>query len=106
MVSEATRATYERLVGLAETVLRAGHSVVLWGRDPAQMREIAGQRRNRAFFGDLPLPQTLAATSDLQAALEGADYVLLATPCAAFRELLRTAAPVINAIRSRARNWR
>jgi glycerol-3-phosphate dehydrogenase (NAD(P)+) len=45
------------------------HQVTLWGRDVAQLAEMAAQRQNRRYLPGLRLPESLRFSSDLSAAI-------------------------------------
>lgn len=45
------------------------HQVTLWGRDVAQLAEMATQRENRRYLPGLRLPESLRFSSDLSAAI-------------------------------------
>ncbi|HEX2083223.1 MAG TPA: NAD(P)H-dependent glycerol-3-phosphate dehydrogenase, partial [Xanthomonadaceae bacterium] len=79
---------------LAALIARHGHRTVLWGRDPAAIGAIARDRENPRYLPGVHLPDTLAATDDLAAALAGCDLVLVAVPSHAFAETLRALAPL------------
>jgi glycerol-3-phosphate dehydrogenase (NAD(P)+) len=79
---------------LAALIARHGHRTVLWGRDPAAIGAIARDRENPRYLPGVRLPDTLAATDDLAAALAGCDLVLVAVPSHAFAETLRALAPL------------
>lgn len=72
----------------------AGEDVVLWTRRAEVAGEIAGDRRNTGYLGDLPLPPQLAATADPDEALRGAEVVVMAVPSHALRDSLRAWAPI------------
>ena len=72
----------------------AGEDVVLWTRRAEVADEIAGDRRNAGYLGDLPLPPQLAATADPEEALRGAEVVVMAVPSHALRDSLRAWAPI------------
>ena len=79
---------------LAALMARHGHAVMLWGRD-AQAAEVIDQRHENArYLPGIPLPDTLRATTDLAAALQQADLVLVVVPSHAFTETLRLLAPL------------
>lgn len=54
---------------LACVLCQAGHRVTLWGRDAAQLDEIATQHENRRYLPGLRLPPSLRTAHDLGAAL-------------------------------------
>ena len=70
---------------LALVALRAGRVVRLWSREPEIVAEIGDCGTNSAYLGDLRLDAGLRATTDLAAALEHADLVILAVPAQASR---------------------
>ncbi|REK66114.1 MULTISPECIES: NAD(P)H-dependent glycerol-3-phosphate dehydrogenase [Cohnella] len=77
---------------LARVLADNGHSVTLWTRSEAQAEEIRSLRRNRKYLPDAELPEALEATSDMEAALKGADAVVFAAPSSAMRDVARMAA--------------
>ncbi|MCX7960752.1 MAG: NAD(P)-dependent glycerol-3-phosphate dehydrogenase [Burkholderiales bacterium] len=77
--------------------LCARHAVTLWARDPGQAEAMRRERRNRRYLPEIALPETLEVTAQANAALEGAELALVATPVAALRESLARvgAVPVV-----------
>ena len=65
------------------------HAVRLWGRDAGQVVAINAARVNARYLPEHVLPASLTVTADLDHALEGAALVVIGTPTAALRELLR-----------------
>ena len=61
---------------------------VLWARHEAQVADMAARRENARYLPGEPFPDALALTSDLDAALEHADLILIATPIAGLRATL------------------
>ena len=78
---------------LAALIARHGHPVVLWGRDAAVADAINAGQGNPRYLAGIALPPALSATTDLAAALDGADLVLVVVPSHAFAETLRALAP-------------
>ncbi|WP_428623243.1 NAD(P)H-dependent glycerol-3-phosphate dehydrogenase [Sedimenticola sp.] len=78
---------------LAILLARNGLQVRLWGHQPEVMRTLAQERENRAFLPGIPFPDGLSPVADLDAALNGADEVLIVVPSHAFADVLRTIAP-------------
>ena len=79
-------------------VLAARLEVSLWARDAQQAQTIRTTRRNERYLPGFELPSTVAVSSDLAAAIQGAALILAATPVAGLRELLtglRGAQPVV-----------
>ncbi|MHA6323734.1 NAD(P)H-dependent glycerol-3-phosphate dehydrogenase [Roseivivax sp. CAU 1753] len=72
---------------LAAVAATTGCEVRLWGRRKALAEAINTQHRNTEYLPDAPLPQGISATTDLAAALDGAEAVLLATPSRTLRQL-------------------
>lgn len=80
---------------LAILLARNGAAVRLWGHLPDEMRQLAQAGENSAFLPGIPFPQGLTPTVDLEAALRGADEVLIAVPSHAFATVLRAVAPLL-----------
>jgi glycerol-3-phosphate dehydrogenase (NAD(P)+) len=74
---------------LAMLLARNGYSVLLWGRDPAQIEEMRRRRENSRYLPGIPLPELIQPVSDLAAAAAPAQDVLVAVPSSAFRQTLR-----------------
>jgi glycerol-3-phosphate dehydrogenase (NAD(P)+) len=72
----------------------ASHAVTLWARDAKQAATIVAARRNERYLPETPLPEQLNVTADLDAAIHGAELVMLGTPAAGLR-------PLLQALRSR-----
>jgi glycerol-3-phosphate dehydrogenase (NAD(P)+) len=79
---------------LASLLARHDYPTVLWGRDAAQLAQIDASHENRRYLPGVPLPESLAATSDLAAAVASAEWILVVTPSHAFPETLRALAPL------------
>lgn len=69
--------------------------VTIWGRPEDDIDIIAGSRENKRYLPGMALPGSIAITSDMQAALEGADVVVAAVPSQAFRGVLEKASPFL-----------
>ncbi|MBE3596151.1 MAG: NAD(P)H-dependent glycerol-3-phosphate dehydrogenase [Hydrogenibacillus sp.] len=69
-----------------------GHDVVLWGRDPAHIAEIAERRENVRYLPGVRLP-AFDLTPSLKAALKDADVVVFVVPSQAMRKVAQGAAP-------------
>ncbi|KMJ05148.1 NAD(P)H-dependent glycerol-3-phosphate dehydrogenase [Serratia marcescens] len=74
---------------LAITLARNGHSVVLWGHNPAQIQTLQHDRCNQAFLPDVPFPDTLLLEADLARALAASRDVLVVVPSHVFGDVLR-----------------
>jgi glycerol-3-phosphate dehydrogenase (NAD(P)+) len=77
---------------LAALIARHGHPTVLWGRDADTVAAIDTRHENPRYLPGLVLPDALRATTDLAAALAGADLVLVVVPSHAFAGTLRALA--------------
>lgn len=82
--------------GTAVATLACSHSdTVLWARRPELAASIAERHVNDAYLSDFELPHALAATADIEAALTGADVIVMAVPSHGFRGVLQEAAHLI-----------
>jgi glycerol-3-phosphate dehydrogenase (NAD(P)+) len=79
---------------LAALIARHGHHACLWGRDADVVAAIDQRHENPHYLPGIALPDTLRATTDLAAALHGADLVLVAVPSHAFTRTLQALAPL------------
>ena len=77
---------------LAIQLARSGRPVHLWGRETELIAKMRVERVNDVFLPDCPFPESLEVESDLDAALAGADDVLVVVPSHALRELLEKVA--------------
>jgi glycerol-3-phosphate dehydrogenase (NAD(P)+) len=78
---------------LAVHLNRTGHDVRLWGRDADLVEEIRRAGANPRYLPDVPLPRAIAVTNDVDEALRGAAYVVLAVPSHGLRAVVRKAVP-------------
>ncbi len=79
---------------LAALIARHGHRVVLWGRDANIVSAIEKRHENPHYLPGIVLPGALHASTDLAAALQDADLVLVVVPSHAFTDTLRALAPL------------
>ena len=63
----------------------AGADVILWGRRQEVVDAIASTHENPDYLPGIPLPETVAATSDAAEALRDAEVVVLAVPSQTLR---------------------
>jgi glycerol-3-phosphate dehydrogenase (NAD(P)+) len=73
----------------------AGAKVTMWGRRQEVCAEIEQRHRNTDYLGDLPLPETISASTDAAVALDGADVVVLAVPSQTLRPNLERWRPLL-----------
>ncbi len=71
------------------SILSSRVEIALWARDAAQAESISRTRYNERYLPGIALPATVAVTSSLSQALDGAALVLAATPVAGLREVLQ-----------------
>lgn len=80
---------------LAIQLARLGNDTRLWGRGAGHMRQLASERVNAEYLPGCKLPPALTPTSDLRAAVTGADDLLIAVPSHALHAVLRIVAPLL-----------
>lgn len=80
---------------LAAVLARNGVRTSLWGRDGDAIQAMQSTRRNARYLPELELPQQLALTADLDAAVRGAEILLIVTPSHAFGDLIDRIAPAV-----------
>jgi glycerol-3-phosphate dehydrogenase (NAD(P)+) len=78
---------------LAVHLARVGHEVRVWAREPQVVAEMQQRRANVDYLPDILLPETVSATSSLEAALADTDLVVCAVPSHGCRTVMRAAAP-------------
>ncbi|KRG71976.1 NAD(P)H-dependent glycerol-3-phosphate dehydrogenase [Pseudoxanthomonas dokdonensis] len=74
---------------LAALMARHGHAVTLWGRDPVVIQAIDQQHQNPRYLPGIDLPGNLRATTDMAAAMQDVDFVLVVVPSHAFTATVR-----------------
>ena len=81
--------------------LVARHEVRLWARDAAHAASIARERRNTPYLPEIALPATIAVSAEFDAAIRGADLLIVATPVSGLRDVTQrlasasSSAPVV-----------
>ncbi|MCB8837733.1 NAD(P)H-dependent glycerol-3-phosphate dehydrogenase [Aurantimonas sp. VKM B-3413] len=76
---------------------RAGHATTLYARDPDTAAAIAETHENPRYLPGIPLPASLAATTDPEGALAGANVVLLVVPAQSLAAAAAALSPAIPA---------
>lgn len=79
---------------LALQFARAGADVSLWARNPEHAAAIAAARCNAAYLPDSEIPDSIAVTADLAAAVAGCEDILVVVPSHSFRAMLTLLAEV------------
>ena len=69
------------------------HDTVLWARNPEVARSVNEDHENPAYVPGFALDPGLSATSDLEEAVCGADFVVMGVPTSGFRRVLEDSAP-------------
>lgn len=82
---------------MALSLQRSGHAVALWGHDAVYTEQIATTRHNPRYLEGIELPAAIEVTHAAEAALRGADWVLVAVPTQHVRAVLTTVAPALPA---------
>ncbi len=67
---------------------KSAHQVRLWEFRPDAAKRLAEDRENKEFLPGTPFPYSLEVTNDLNAALEGAEAVLVVVPSQFVRSVL------------------
>jgi glycerol-3-phosphate dehydrogenase (NAD(P)+) len=78
---------------MACVLRRSGHEVILWAREPEVVASINRERTNRLFLQGVPLDPGIHATDSMAAAVERADFVLLAPPAQHMRAITHSLQP-------------
>jgi glycerol-3-phosphate dehydrogenase (NAD(P)+) len=76
-------------------IVGASLPTVLWARRPDVAEAINAGRRNPNYLTEYRLPDLVSATSDLGAAIDGAEVVVVGVPSHGYRNVLAEAAPSI-----------
>ncbi|MGB3408172.1 MAG: NAD(P)H-dependent glycerol-3-phosphate dehydrogenase [Jannaschia sp.] len=77
---------------LAVTIARAGCTTLIYGRDPSVIDEMNAQGTTNRFLPGVVLPDTLTGVTDMPAALDGAEAVLIVVPSRSVRSVSRQVA--------------
>jgi glycerol-3-phosphate dehydrogenase (NAD(P)+) len=75
----------------------AGTDVVLWARRPEIAEAVRDRHENPDYLPGIVLPDRMTATADAVAAVDGADFVVLAVPSQSLRHNLLGVAPALPA---------
>ena len=66
----------------------AGQDVSLWARREEHAADMRERRENRRLLPDVPIPDSVAITSNVAEAVDGADFLVVAIPTKFLREAL------------------
>jgi glycerol-3-phosphate dehydrogenase (NAD(P)+) len=81
---------------LANLLAKRGHETVLWAYEKEVAEGITRDHRNPVYLSEVELSPALACTTDMAAALRGAELVVSVSPAQVTRGVLRGAAPHIS----------
>lgn len=68
----------------------------LWGRDPAQLEQMAASRVNNRYLPDADFPSNLSIEPDLNKCLDGVTDILVSVPSHGLREILLLVKPLLD----------
>ena len=68
----------------------------LWGRDPAQLEQMAASRVNNRYLPDADFPSNLHIEPDLKKCLDGVTDILISVPSHGLREILLQVKPLLD----------
>ena len=78
---------------LAMQLARGGQPVTLWGRNAADLQDLASHRVNRRYLPGIELPASVQPDADLQRVVGSHRELLVCVPSHAFRATLAAIAP-------------
>jgi len=76
---------------LATQVARAGHDVVLWDMNPEHVKSMQQTHCNQQYLPDIPLPESLKFSDQLEHTIRENNTLLIAIPSHAVRGFLKKA---------------
>src|SRR5439155_7355856 len=74
----------------------ADHAVTLWSAREENARILRERRENVRLLPGVPIPPSVALTTDVKQALDGADLGVMAIPTVFVRETMRRIAPHVH----------
>lgn len=78
---------------LAITLADKGHQVRIWDINDDHLKDMKKHRENRKYLPEIAFPEKLDVAMTVEAAMEGASYVLFSAPAQFFRSALENALP-------------
>lgn len=66
-----------------------GHEVTVWSHNPAEAETLSKEREHKTKLPGVKLPEDLRFTAELEEAVKGMDFVVLAVPSSAIRSTAR-----------------
>lgn len=74
---------------LSKLLSENGHEVTVWLRDEIQCRILRDERVNKKYLPNVPIPENIVFTSNINEAVKDAEVLLLVTPTQNIRSVLR-----------------
>lgn len=74
---------------LAKLLCEGGHATTIWGHDPAHLDDMRSSKRNERYLPGVDLPSVLTCETNLEKAAANSDFVVVAVPSKAFRDVVR-----------------
>lgn len=81
---------------LANLAASNGHEVRLWVRDADQALRINSEGVNTSYHPELQLSENISASEDLGGVVNGAEYILVATPSSIFNKIIPRLEPYVD----------
>ncbi len=81
---------------LANVAASNGYEVRLWVRDADQALRINSEGANTVYHPELKLSENISASEDLETIVDGAQYILVATPSLIFEKIVARLEPLID----------
>ncbi|MEC0280181.1 NAD(P)H-dependent glycerol-3-phosphate dehydrogenase [Bacillus halotolerans] len=78
---------------LALVLADNNHDVRMWGHRAELIQQINDLHENKDYLPDVMLPESIQATTEIGEAVSNADFIIVAVPTKAIREVLRQAVP-------------
>ncbi len=82
---------------LALQAANNGCDTMLWGHDPAHIRQIASDRSNQRYLPDIAFPDQLQTTDSLETAIAFSETIFVVVPSHAFKSTLLKIKPFLSA---------
>ena len=80
---------------LAVMLAKNDHDVMIWSRRQDAVDELLVDRKNERYLPGIVIPENIKATTDREAAVEGAEIIILAVPSRAVAETVRDFSPYL-----------
>lgn len=81
--------------GLARVLNDNGHTVMMYGIDQGEIDDINIRHCNYKYFKDVHIEESIRATSSLNEAIDGAQYIVITIPTQFVRETLEKVKPLL-----------